>query len=167
MIKIAAVVAISSGLMAAAARHLLAVEVDFSHQLISHPQQQYFLHEFKNFAVTRTGAGGKINSVIESPQTEFIPARQKTLMVSPRITIHNQQPAPAVMTAAGGQILHAENLTILEKNVVVQFSEKNQQNIIIKTEKTVTGQYFTHRQHRFARQYFLPPGGNPWRRPGI
>ena len=135
MIKILLGLAISSGLIALAARHLLAVEIDFSRQLISPGQAQYFLHEFKNFALTNTGADGKINSVIKSPQTEFMPAQQKTLMVSPHITIHSQQQPPALMTAASAQVLHAKNITMLEKNVVVRLGEKNTQNIIMNTQK--------------------------------
>jgi LPS export ABC transporter protein LptC len=122
-------------IVAAAGRYLQLIESDYSNQLQNTPEQQYYTHQFKNFSLTNTNALGDAQSVIYSPATQLLVAEQKTLMDSPKITMYRDQQAPIIMTADFAEVLHEQNVTILNKNVHVSMPNLQNKSIVMTTEQ--------------------------------
>lgn len=122
-------------IIAATGRYLLAIESDYSSQLLNSSEQQYYTHQFKNFALTHTNDLGEAKSVIQSPSTRSLVADQKTLMDSPKVTMYRDQEPPMIITADSAEVFHQQNITVLNNNVNLSMPDKRDNNIVMMTEQ--------------------------------
>lgn len=116
-------------------QHLISVEKEFADQLINDIDQQSYSHQFKTFSLTNTDANGEIQSVIHSPTTRMVSAKQITLMEDPEFIMQRNQEPPVVITAENAEVFHSTNKTSLTDNVKVVMSNKNQNNIVMTTQQ--------------------------------
>ncbi len=135
MIKTLLITLLFAAIIAATGGYLLAIESDYSSQLQNTPEQQYFTHKFKNFALTNTNNLGQAHSVIRSPSTHLLVAEQKTLMDSPKMAMYRDQEPPIIITANSAEVFHQQNITILNNNVNVSMPDQRNNNIVMRTEQ--------------------------------
>lgn len=122
-------------IIAAAGRHLLAIESVYSNQIQNTPEQQHYTHQFKDFSLTNTNNLGEAQSTIYSPTTQLLVAEQKTLMDSPKMTMYREQQPPIIITANSAEVLHQQNVTILSDNVHVSMPDQRNNSIVMTTEQ--------------------------------
>ena len=116
-------------------RYLVAVEKEYTSQLLNTPEQIHYSHQFKNFSMTNTSASGKAQSVIRSPVTHMLTEQQQTLMDHPEMIMYRDNEPPIIITAKLAQVFHADNQTSLQDNVKVTMPNKNNDNIVMTTEQ--------------------------------
>lgn len=122
-------------IIVATGRYLLTIESEYSSQLQNTSEQQHYTHQFKNFALTQTNDIGEAQSVIFSPSTRSLLSEQKTLMDTPRVTMHRNQEPPMIITADYAEVFHQKNITLLNDNVNLSMPDKNNNNIVMTTEQ--------------------------------
>jgi LPS export ABC transporter protein LptC len=135
MIKMLLIISSFVAIIAATGGYLLAIESDYSNQLQNAPEQQHFTHQFKNFELTNTNNLGEAQSVIRSPSTQLLPAEQKTLMDSPKMTMYREHEPPIIITANSAEVFHQQNITVLNNNVNVSMPDQRNNITLMKTEQ--------------------------------
>ncbi len=135
MIKLLLITLSLAAIIAAMASYLMAVESNYTSQLQNSPEQQHYIHKFKDFAMTNTNDSGNAQSIINSPNTQLLVAEEKTLMDSPEITMYREQQAPIIITANSAEVLHQKNVTILSDDVKVSMPNKHNNNVVMTTEQ--------------------------------
>lgn len=114
-------------------RYLLDVEATYLALLSDNKEHHEFTHEFKEFTLINTGADGKRESVIYSPQTYLDTTHQVTTMETPRIEMAGGTGSPVDIRANTAEVFHQKGITLLEGDVLVRVM--NDQNIVVSTEK--------------------------------
>jgi len=135
MIKSILITLLFAAVIAATSRYLLTIEANYTKQLVNEPTQQHYSHQFKNFSLTNTNAEGVAQSVIHSPQTRLFVEQHKTLMDSPKMVMYRQQEPPITITADNAEVLHLQNVTVLQDNVNVSMPNQHKQIIHMETEQ--------------------------------
>jgi LPS export ABC transporter protein LptC len=118
-----------------AGRYLFSVEKEYTSQLINEPEQLYYSHQFKGFSLTNTNIEGTAQSVIHSPSTRVMTQENKTFMDDPKLIMYREEEAPIVITANHAVVLHADNQTLLKRNVKVTMPNNSNNNIVMTTEQ--------------------------------
>ena len=122
-------------LLTLASRYLLAVEEEYTNQLLNTPEQLHYSHQFKNFSLTNTNSSGETQSIIHSPATRMLTEQHQTLMDDPEMVMYRDNQPPIIITAKFAQVLHADNLTSLQDSVKVTMANKNNDDIVMTTEQ--------------------------------
>ena len=115
--------------------YLQQIESEYSKQIMTNSEQQYYSHKYTNFSLTNTDSSGKAETLIRSPQTNFSTAEQKTLMASPEMLLYRKNSSPISITAEYAEVIHTDNITSLNDNVVVSIANKNKRNVRMTTDQ--------------------------------
>ena len=121
--------------IAATTFYLRQIESEYSKRIMTHSDQQYYSHQYTNFSLTNTNTTGKPESNIHSPHASYLVAEQKTFMHDPKILLFRENNSPISITAQQAEILHEDNITSLNKNVIVSINKNNKQNVRMTTDQ--------------------------------